>query len=79
MQLADEILLAQRNQLEHLQLIGRRQKLVDILLVDVNVSRVRVVDNHTKDLAFDIVNIHDAIGRLVHAIGEQRSKERTAR
>ena len=75
MELAVEILLAQRNQFEHLQLIGSRQKLVDVLLVDVDVSRVGVVDHDIENLALDVVNIHDAIGRLVHAVGEQRSKE----
>ena len=75
MELAEEILLAQRNQFEHLQLIGSRQKLVDVLLVDVDVSRVGVVDHDIENLALDVVNIHDAIGRLVHAVGEQRSKE----
>ena len=75
MELAEEILLAQRNQFEHLQLIGSRQKLVDVLLVDVDVSRVGVVDHDVENLALDIVNIHDAISRLVHAVGEQRSKE----
>ena len=78
MELAVEILLAQRNQFEHLQLIGSRQKLVDVLLVDANVSRVGEVDNDMENLALDIVNIHNAIGRLVHAIGEQRSKEGAA-